>query len=182
MGVHHGHTEARLRRAEARLQWLEPEKPTFCFEAHQPVNQQGEYNPAEFKLITENKNYLRPYYTPEISTHTTPEPDWCYVPRVSQISQHRLFLFSGGGSFFSDLSGILRLGRLPQGWYQRDSVCILIINCQVKDVFWRDNDLMVVVSPSLKGYQVLRVRKLSGNPSTAWLLDNNYDVWEEAYR
>ncbi|MGE5380080.1 MAG: hypothetical protein ACM3NT_03325 [Methylocystaceae bacterium] len=180
--VHHGRTETRLRAAEDRLKWLEPDKPAFSFEAYQPINQEGNYNPAEFELITENKIYRRPYYTPDINTNTTPEPDWCYVPRISQISQHRLFLFSDGGSFFSDLRGILRLGKLPKGWYRSNSVCILVINCRVKDVFWRDNDLMVVVTPALKGYQMLRVRKLQSSPPSAWLLDNNYGVWEEAYR
>ncbi|MGE5449961.1 MAG: hypothetical protein ACM3PA_01125 [Methanomassiliicoccales archaeon] len=179
---HHGNISARLREAESRLQWLEPEVPALSIEQHQQLTERGEYNPAEFVLIADDTNYQRAYYSPDISTRTTPHPDWCYVPRLNLINQHRLFLFSDGGSFFTDLWGILRLKPLPANWYDRRSVCLLIINCQVKDVFWRNNELMVVVTPTRQGYQVIKVKKSGDKPPVAWLLDNSYDIWEEAYR
>jgi len=93
-----------------------------------------------------------------------------------------LFLFSDGGSFFADLWGILRLNPLPQNWYDRNQVYLLVLNARVKDVFWRGSDLMVVVTPKRQGYQVIAVHKTNQRPPQAWLLDNSYEIWEEAYR
>lgn len=179
---YHRHTATRLKDAEARLQWLEPEVPALSIEQHQQPTRSGEYTPAEFELIVEDKAYQRAYYSPEVHTRTTPHPDWCYVPRLNLINQHRLFLFSDGGSFFADLWGILRLPEMPGGWYDPESVYLLLIGCQVKDVFWSNHELMVVAPPTRQGYQVVKVKKLGDRLPLAWLLDNSYDVWEEAYR
>jgi len=179
---YHGRTADELKTAEARLGWLEPEVPALCIEERQQPAIRGEYNPAEFVVLADEKEYRRAYYSPQVSTRTTPEPDWCNVPRLSLMNQHRLFLFSDGGSFFSDLWGILRLKELPANWYSRDSVYLVIINSRVKDVFWSANELMVVANPTAQGYQVIKVKKNGDKPPPTWLLDSNYEVWEEAYR
>lgn len=180
--VHHSRVSAQLKAAHNRLSWLEPEVPALCIEQHQIPVLSGEYNPAEFILVAEDKHYQRPHYTPEISTLTTAEPDWCFVPRLNLINQHRLFLFSNGGSYFSDLRGILHLPKLPDGWYEPTYFNLLVINCRVKDVFWNDNQLMVVVNPSQQGFQIIKVKKLGDRMPSAWLLDSSFAVWEEAYR
>lgn len=179
---HHGRTAARLKTAETRLSWLEPQQPFLGIESHEVPTRQGEYNPAEFSLLADEKEYRRAYYSPEVNTNTAGQPDWCYGPRLSQINQHRLFLFVGGGAFFSDLWGILRLNKLPPNWYDQKSVYLLILNARVNDIFWQDEDLMVEVSPSPRGYQVIKVKNLSNTPPKAWLLDTNHEVWEQAYR
>lgn len=172
----------RLQNAEERLRWLEPPKAMMGIDHITNPDRNNPYNPAEFALIADEKNYRRAYYSPDINTQTTPHPDWCYVPRLNQINQHRLFLFSAGGSFFTDLWGILRLKPLPRGWYDSDCIYLLVLNSQVKDVFWQGTDLMVVVSPKRQGYQVVRVTNTSSRLPQAWLLDNNHEIWEEAYR